>query len=420
MSSAPGASRGDATRDPIRVLMLTPTYPLNATDSSGIFVKRLAVHLVEEGAHVTVLTSSDRERGPEGADGVEVVRVRYCPRRLERLFYRPSGGIPQRLRDRSPLLLLLPLFFLSYFWIALWRGRTHDIIHCHWLPTAFFGILPAVLWRKPLVIALRGSDVSVFGSSFLGRLFQRFVLLFNPRIVAVSNAFSDDNAGLIDALRDRLVPMPNGVAKAPADSLRAHAPGGELRRLLFVGNHVRAKGVFELMAAFDRVAGTRPDVTLTLVGDLDTDCAEIRDWIAARSQGVRHAGMLTQEEVLRTMQEHDLLVFPSHREGRPNVVMEAAANGLPILASYLPGIAEVLTNGVHALLVPPRDPDQLTDKLLWCLSHPHELRRCAERAAARIAELQLDWASCARRHLDFYHECLERTGVPAPDGRHEL
>lgn len=389
----------------MNVLMLSPTYPLDESDFSAIFVKQLAEYLVKGGVSVTVLTSSDRIDGRQGSvNGVQVHRIRYFWRRWECLFYRPSGGIPQRIRDRSPALLLLPVFLFLYFVATLIRCRRFDVVHCHWLPTAFVAIIPCLLFRKPLVVTLRGSDVHMVQGSWFGRCCQRIPLAVGAHFISVNDDYATYHGGLLPDLQARVTPIPNGIRIV--GSVREAYREACIRRLLFVGNLVKAKGIYELTTAFVQARELYPDLKLTLIGDLDAGNTELREWLQTWPDCVEFRDIQPHAAVLRAMGEHDLLVFPSHREGRPNVVMEAAANGLPILATSLPGICEVLTDGETAVLVEPGDAAALTERLLWSIRNPEILLGYAAHACKRVEELGLDWPTCASRHSAYYESCL--------------
>ena len=391
----------------MRVLLLVPAFPRNARDYSGIFVKSLAEALHDKVTALGILTPADAEDEPgEPIPGVTVHRCRYFFRRWELFFYRPAGGLPQRFRRFSPVLFLFPLALLALSWQALRLTRRYDVVHCHWIPTALFALVPCLLWRKALVVSARGSDMALMRRSRVGRAVMRRVLRRADAIICVSRDYEQFLAGTAPELRARLHHVPNGVGRLAASGPRPQDP--HCLRVLFIGNMTREKGLPELQYAVDRVGGDNGAVRLTLVGE-DPPPSErwFWDWLDSRGDRVHRLGIVPHEQALALMGEHDLLVLPSHAEGRPNVVLEAMANGLPVVASNLPGIGELVRDGREGLLVPPGDRQKLAEALRWCLSHRAELEGFAPAARSRIDELGLTWDNCAARHLGLYRECVE-------------
>ena len=101
----------------------------------------------------------------------------------------------------------------------------------------------------------------------------------------------------------------------------------------------------------------------------------------------------------------DMLAHPSYREGVPRVLMEAAAMGLPIVATDIPGCREVVSHGITALLCSPRDPVALAEALTTALRDPAGARRRA-RAADQDVRQRFDQNNHTERLWDIYSELL--------------
>lgn len=117
------------------------------------------------------------------------------------------------------------------------------------------------------------------------------------------------------------------------------------RRLLFLGHLRREKGLPELLAAAKRFP---PMVTLSIVGPATP---EIDPSTIDATQNAAYGGSALPEEVPRILEAHDALLLPSRLEGYPGVVMEAFQMGLPVIASALPAVRELVTDGEDGLLV---------------------------------------------------------------------
>jgi glycosyltransferase involved in cell wall biosynthesis len=153
---------------------------------------------------------------------------------------------------------------------------------------------------------------------------------------------------------------------------RSHqGPGTEL---LFVGRPSVWKGFPFLIEAFARLRAERPDLRLTVVGD----GPERREQEArVRAQGLGDAvvftGYQSQKQVADWLGKADALVLPSLIEGVPVVLMEAGAAGLPVVATNVGGVSELVRDGVSGFLVPPGSAEVLLPPLRALLDDP-ELR----------------------------------------------
>ena len=151
--------------------------------------------------------------------------------------------------------------------------------------------------------------------------------------------------------------------------------------MLFVGRVMREKGIFELAQSFNAIAIKYPDYDMIILGEAaETDdvkkCFE-SDQIMKR---VHFKGIVSYDDVARYMQISDLLVFPSWSEGLPNVVVEAMAAGLPVVATNVGGIPEILKNGVTGLSVPARDTARLTDAVFTMIEDDKLRQKCINNA----------------------------------------
>jgi glycosyltransferase involved in cell wall biosynthesis len=151
-------------------------------------------------------------------------------------------------------------------------------------------------------------------------------------------------------------------------------------RLLFVGRLSAVKGVPLLLAALARARVERPSLTLTLVGD-GPERAHLEAEARALELGkaVAFLGYRSQEEVAQLLAEASVLVLPSFAEGVPVVLMEAMATGLPVVATRIAGIPELVEDGVSGRLVPPGEEDALARAILEVVQDP---AKAAEMGAA--------------------------------------
>jgi glycosyltransferase involved in cell wall biosynthesis len=150
----------------------------------------------------------------------------------------------------------------------------------------------------------------------------------------------------------------------------------------FVGRLTRDKGVAELVLAFDVLLKTMPTARLLLVGWYDQSEDALTPRLRARIDG--HPNIVCTGFVADTAPYYRLMgimVLPSHREGFPNVVLEAAASGVPVIATLATGSRDAVLPEVTGLLIPPGYPEAITEAMLELLKDP--ARRLRMGVAAR-------------------------------------
>ena len=155
--------------------------------------------------------------------------------------------------------------------------------------------------------------------------------------------------------------------------------------VLSVGRFVADKGYRETAAAVQRIRGEYPGLRCLWVAPVLSGEDGVLPASLATAHGldaiVRVLGYT--EDLLPALAAADVLLHPSYREGVPRVVMEAAAMGVPVIASDIPGCRSVLGDATDQLFS-PRDAAALEVALRWALDHPEELARRADSAAIRV------------------------------------
>jgi glycosyltransferase involved in cell wall biosynthesis len=236
-------------------------------------------------------------------------------------------------------------------------------------------------------------------------------------IVCVSGALAEQTAAhLRPALRDRLRVVPNGV-DTTRFAPRADPARGDRLRVVFVGRMIPDKGADVLLEAVARL--DRDDVELTLVGSQNFDAGaapspferDLRTRAAALGDRVRLLPFTPRAEVAEVYRQADVVVVPSRwAEPFALTVMEGMASGVPVVASAVGGIPEVM--GDASVLVRPDDPGELA-AALEALADDEPLRRRIG-SACRTWALAHDW-TWSRSRLDAV--LAEVAGVsPAPVG----
>ncbi len=181
----------------------------------------------------------------------------------------------------------------------------------------------------------------------------------------------------------------------------------------FVGRLTRDKGLVDLHDAFRRLLAEFPDLRLILIGgpeEGDPIPPKIWQRIAEHPQIIRTGAI---KDVSLYYGLFDVFVFPSYREGFPNVPMEAAAAGVPVVGYSATGTLDAVADGVTGLLVPLHDSATLAAATACYLRNPLLRRRHGEAGRRRVlTDFRREdlWQSLA----DLYHHWLSERGLPLP------
>jgi glycosyltransferase involved in cell wall biosynthesis len=281
-------------------------------------------------------------------------------------------------------------------------------------PDAVATAAVATLTSTPVLMKVHGTDVN----EYLHVSSKRWQIVAAARrcraVMSVSGAL---RAQLVEAGVEpsRVHVVYNGVDAAvfhPADKAAARRTlgvGTDERLLLFIGNLKPSKGCLDLLEGFIHIAEAQPRATLVFIGGGEAR-AHILERAAERGLAprVRLLGKVDHALLPAWFTASDLLCLPSHNEGVPNVVLEAMACGMPVVASTVGGIPEVVPE-FAGMLVPPRDTPALALALEAALARPWDHERIAAHAK------KFDWEANIERVLNLLGEPVHpRAGVLGP------
>lgn len=193
------------------------------------------------------------------------------------------------------------------------------------------------------------------------------------------------------------------VGSGVSDEFRA-VRRNESSYLLYYGRYdTYQKGLDVLLSAFARVATTYPQVKLWLAGrGKDADAVRRMAGELNLAERVRVWENPPREEVLSMLAGALMLVMPSRLEGLPMVPAEAMAAGVPVVATAVGGVAEVVDPPRGGLLVPPDDTVALAEAIALLLSDP--ARRAAISRSASVSAERFSWDHVAQEHLRFLED----------------
>lgn len=167
---------------------------------------------------------------------------------------------------------------------------------------------------------------------------------------------------------------------------RAVRAPGRVLQLLFLGWLVKEKGILELLQSCRELVNTH-EFRLVIAGrgHAEEAARKFVDW-SGLSCSVHFAGWVHDETLERLLAESDILVLPSWAEGLPNAMIEAMAAGLAVVVSAVGNVPDVVTDGVEALLVPPKQPALLKQAIQKLLDDETLRQQLAARGHAFVRE----------------------------------
>lgn len=155
---------------------------------------------------------------------------------------------------------------------------------------------------------------------------------------------------------------------------------------LFIGRLVGDKGINELVSAFEQLSNKLPKVKLLLVGPQEPILDPLaKSTIKAIDQNPSIISTGYQQDVRPFLKMAEVFVFPSYREGFPNVVLQAGAMGIPCIVSDINGCNEIIDNEVNGLIVPPKSIQPLSEKMYSLYKDPKKRATFIDRTKERIA-----------------------------------
>lgn len=398
----------------MKVCMLTTSYPRRSGDHSGVFLFGLTRELVKAGIQVTVIAPHDATTPDlEDVEGVRVRRFYYfLPPKLQGLCY--GSGIADNLRQKPWVAVQIPLLLLGFL-LTSWReSRGCDLIHAHWSLAGLAGLATSRLRRIPLVLTMPGAEV--FANR--GTVLTRFLLNRVDHLIAISTFTLSKILQITKPRSYSVIPYSINWEKfrpAHPDVIRRVREKWSIsegcRVILFVGRLVERKGVQVLIKALADVAGTRPDVRAVIAGS-----GPMREQLEAQANRLNIAshtaftGFVPEEELNALYKMATVFVLPSiydssgETEGLGVVLLEAMANNIPVVASQVGGITDIITGQQVGKLVEPNNFKQLAQAINDILSDPVLRQTLIENGKQKVHN-DFSWKQICSQTIQAYQEC---------------
>lgn len=324
--------------------------------------------------------------GFRGGERQTELLIRGLARRGYRqaLVARKAGELARRVAD-VPELRLIEV--APDLWSAARGLRGAALVHAHEARAAHAAALGHALGGPPYLLTRREQRAPK-RDAWTRRVYRRA-----RRVVAISSAVERALAGYDSRLR--LTRIPSAHAGLPVDATLASRLDDELPGGFRVGQigalQEAHKGQGDTIEALRRLAVEAPDLHCFLLGE-GPDEATLR----RRAAGLAQVHFLGRVEAVGAyLACLDLVVMPSRHEALGSSLLDAMAHGLPVVASRVGGVPDIVDDGVNGLLVPPGDVDALAGGL-WSLYRDSARRRRMGEAARRTAAGFAPERMCAR------------------------
>jgi glycosyltransferase involved in cell wall biosynthesis len=321
------------------------------------------------------------------------------------------------------------LWFFSLFWNLIKHKGKYDLLHVHVLWWASLLIGPWAKWNKVPVLyesVLLDSDTpgGIIQQRW-GKLQVRFLKYYRA-IIGISEYIAEDYRRF-GFLGNRVFILKNCVDDQLFSPVESSKEKNSLREdlnipvnatvLLFVGSVIKRKGADILIRAFIAASSKQPNLYLLVVGPREKSeqpsldekfVSNLRLLLSEMNLAnrVRFMGLVEDRQKLsKIYRASDIFVFPSTKEGLPNVVLESMASGVPVLVSNLPVLEEIIKHGKNGLFVPIGDALALRDSIIM-LSGDLSLARSLVRSARQYVEEKHSFCAWQARLVEIYRSVL--------------
>lgn len=388
-------------RDKLKILLCTCTYPSKESANEGTFVANWAEQLKSNGADVYVYKRDHITIGSYIKSYKRIINFHKYPKTCEYEWQKITVF-------RQGIHLLFPLNYSNYAPFITYRKAKplikkiykkfpFDLIYlATWgdLSLAFSWIARDM--KIPYVASAIGDHTNLYYNKPKSKYYKYHKEIFlNSQLVFCVSDDLNRKAKILTDGKAKTITFYSGV---DTDKFR---PSPELRSefrnrlgysdddfvILFVGRLTQSKGIFELLNAFVQLLTKHPSLKLLMVGPL-FEGRRVNNLIRSENiqRNVQLIGAAGHADIPGYMNASDVFALPSYMEGLPNVVMEACACEVPVIASAVGGIPEIIENNETGILVAPKSSTDISEKLDFILTDPQKSSEIGRNGRQRVLE----------------------------------
>lgn len=374
----------------VNVLLVLSYYAEHA-DDPGNFTRSLAEHINNTKNNVIILAphKKDTELYEEMGD-IKVYRFPYfIPYKYEILAYN-SGLAYNSKRYLLAKFQIIPFLIMELlFTLYIIRKENISIVNTHWLlPQGLIGSIVRKLTNIKHVATIHSSEVTLLKKNSLTKKIAIFIVKNSDSLISVSKHRLNELIEILpnkvtQSLLKKINYIPMGVKVRDTTTVTPHILK-DFINIIFVGRLVEVKGCEYLIQGFSYAIKNctyKKKLKLNIIGygDQEEQLKQLTSNLKMNEYVIFH-GKVKNNEVYRYYNSSDILILPSivdkngYQEGFPVVLLEAIAAGLPIIATNIAGVKEVINNGENGIIIDEKNPEQI-GKAILKLTDDYDLRK---------------------------------------------
>lgn len=398
----------------IKVLVITSSFPRNKDDWWQQAILYFYKYLDKKFKITVIAPSAPGAKSSENLFNIEVKRFTYFyPKSLQRLttgegiLYSGKRGVLNRIQ----VLTFVLSEFVYTFYIML--KRDFDIIHAQWIfPQGLLGVFGKFIFKKPLIVT--GHGVDIFGLKKIN-IIKKFILNSADICTVNSRATFDEAKEIAPGANVKIIPPGVDLKvfnKRNNDEDWRKKYGDNPKIILGVGRLIRWKGFEYLIKALPLVLRKFPDSKVIIIGSGPEE--ETLKMLVKKlkiEKKVFFIGHVSTSELSSAYASADVFVSPSitystgEREGLGNVILEALASGVPVIASRSGGIVDLIDGRSTGLLFEEKNIKNIAKKISFLLSNKME-RDNFSKNGLNFVKKNYSWEKIDKDLGDLYESIL--------------
>jgi glycosyltransferase involved in cell wall biosynthesis len=392
----------------MKICYVGSVFPRSDDDTEVPWLRKTVSLLIEQGHEITVFVPSFKGLKSHTIDGITVKRFRYFPAKWEDVTHDEGG--PNKVHK-------LHYKIISAFYIVsgsiqlalLHRKEKFDILHVHWpFPHGILSTFAKMFYKTKVILNFHGACLLLAQRFPYVRWFLKYFIQKADAVI-VNSSFTGKK---VTDIYDRPIHViPYGTTVEPKTAIGKSVPG---RHIFSVGRMIERKGFKYLIDAMPMVIREFPDVKLTLAGG-----GPVREQLQHQinrlqlQNSVNLPGKVSAEELERLFSQGDMFVLPAiidkngDTEGLGVVLIEAMTYKMPVIASNVGGIPDVIVPGKSGILVEEKNPSALAGAIIGLLKDPRKMQETGEMGHAFIAK-EFSWKRVTGEIESLYSEVTRK------------
>ena len=379
------------------ILFLTNAYPDFESSYRGIFVKKLAHLLQEDGYQISIVTPKIYSESHyfERQNGIKVYRFPFFAANKLLIEHKTIPYFRM-------ILYFVSGFFLTFY--ALLKNKCH-VIHAHWaIPTGLVGVWVGRLVRKPLIVTIHGSDLrmALEKHGFLRKIFL-YVCEKATHLNCVSEIQKKEMEQL-GIMGEKISTIPMGVDQTFIEAGRHREVGTENRPFAVLSNRnlIPIYNVSLLIRAIPIVLNEEPETKFLIAGDgAEKEALEREVKGLNISSSVRFLGRVLHEQMPILLSQADIYVSTSLYDGTSVSLLEAMGSGAFPIVTDIPANRQWITNEENGFLISADEEEFLARKIIDAIRN-RELLEKSQTKNRLIIEQRALWPEYVKRVTNIY------------------